>query len=177
MSLFRLIFGLAMIAMTAMTVWTGVPRAWTEFRHSREFVPATDIVVASYKCTNWNFVMFNECKITYVPVQAGRGSSGELHDYRFGPAPTAPIHLLQEVADPAVVTTDVSLSTLANRALALLSILVFGVVMAAGIIIISLGIPQRAARPARALAARPSSSAAISAERLARVMRDGSERS
>jgi hypothetical protein len=109
----------------AMFLWSSAPRLVSEFWHARDFVPAQDHWIDKYQCTNWNFVMFNDCTATFVSLPSLEPR--RFTDWRFGRAPQGPVQLLQRRDDPSVVTTDVSLQTLWNRALFALSIVLVGV--------------------------------------------------
>ncbi|SED66446.1 hypothetical protein SAMN05519104_4039 [Rhizobiales bacterium GAS188] len=97
----------------AAILWNSAPRVLSDFRHADEFIPAANLRVTSYKCTNWNLVMFDNCKLAFESTASRQ--SGQLEDWRFGGTPSEPVHLLQQRDDPSMVTTDVSLKTLWNR--------------------------------------------------------------
>ena len=61
------------------------------------------------------------------------GAAQQITDWRFGRAPSGPVHLLQRRSDPNAVTTDVSLRTLWNRLLLAIALLLFGGVLAIGL--------------------------------------------
>ena len=96
----------------AFFVWNCVPRLMTDVWHARDFVPAQSYKITKYECTNWNLFMFNDCTVTFVPLQGGE--SRQIWDFRFGWAPSDPVQLLQRRDDASSVTTDVSLGTLCN---------------------------------------------------------------
>jgi hypothetical protein len=112
----KIVIGIALIfGIIALFMWNSVPRLVSDLWHAREFVPAQSHTITSYKCTNWNGFMFNECTATFVSRQSGE--SREITDWRFGRAPTDPVRLLQWRDDASSMTTDVSLRTLWNRLL------------------------------------------------------------
>jgi hypothetical protein len=121
----RFLVGMFAVLGGLVLILSNSTRIWSEFQHAHDFVPAQGLRVASYKCTNWNLVMFDDCTVIFT---ANDGKpSGELRDWRFGPAPKVPVHLLQRQDDPTVVTTDVSLDTLPNRfAFAVFTALIVG---------------------------------------------------
>jgi hypothetical protein len=112
----------------AMFLWNSVPRLMSDVWHARDFVPAQSYTITDYKCTNWNGFMFNDCTVTFVSQQSRE--SRQITDWRFGRAPTDPVHLLQRRDDASSVTTDVSLRTLWNRVLVALTLVGFGAVLA-----------------------------------------------
>ena len=109
----------------AIFVWNSVPRLMSDLWHAGEFVPAQGHTITSYKCTNWNLVMFNDCTTTFVSRQGGE--SRQITDWRFGPAPHDPVQLLQWRDDASAMTTDVSLRTLWNRLLLAVTLVLSGV--------------------------------------------------
>jgi|SRR5690242_13533869 hypothetical protein len=88
-------------------------RVLSDFQHADQFVPAHDLKITNAECTNWNFVMFDQCTVTFASTRGGQ--SAQLTDWRFGPAPEGPVRLMLLPGDASVVTTDVSLKTLNNR--------------------------------------------------------------
>jgi hypothetical protein len=112
----------------AMFVWNSVPRLMSDVWHARDFVPAQSYKITNYECTNWNVFMFNDCTVTFVSLQSRE--SRQITDWRFGPAPSDPVQLLQRRDDVSSVTTDVSLRTLWNRVLVALTLVGFGAVLA-----------------------------------------------
>jgi len=112
----------------AFLLWDSAPRVMSDVWHARDFVPAEGHRITSYKCTNWNLVMFNDCTVTFVSPQDQK--SRQFTDYRFGPAPRDPIRLLQRRDNPSAVTTNVSLQTLWNRAFLVLTMVLGGLVLA-----------------------------------------------
>jgi hypothetical protein len=112
----------------AMFVWNGVPRLMSDMWHARDFVPAQSYKITHYECTNWNLFMFNDCTVTFASLQSGE--SRQITDWRFGPAPSDPVQLLQRRDDVSAVTTDVSLRTLWNRVLLALLLVGLGAVLA-----------------------------------------------
>jgi hypothetical protein len=108
----------------AFFVWDGGPRLMSDVLHSRDFVPAQSYKITNYECTNWNLFMFNDCTVTFVSLQSSE--SRQITDWRFGPAPSDPVQLLQRRDDMSSVTTNVSLRTLWNRVLAALGLVGFG---------------------------------------------------
>src|SRR6185295_16980090 len=77
--------------------------------------------------------MFNECTATFVSRQGGE--SRQVTDWRFGRAPSDPVHLLQWRDDASSVTTDVSLRTLWNRLLVAVTLVFFGLFLALTLIV------------------------------------------
>ena len=127
------VIGIALLFGTiAMFMWNSVPRLMSDVWHARDFVPAQSYTITDYKCTNWNGFMFNECTATFVSQQSRE--SRQITDWRFGRAPRDPVQLLQRPDDASSVTTDVSLRTLWNRLLVALTLVVFGAVLAIGLI-------------------------------------------
>ena len=125
----KIVIGLTLIfGMIAMFIWNSVPRLMSDLWHSRDFVPAQNYTITDFKCTNWNGFMWNECTVTFVSRQSSE--SRQITDWRFGRAPSDPIHLLQWRDDASSVTTDVSLGTLWNRVLVALTLILFGAVLA-----------------------------------------------
>jgi hypothetical protein len=112
----------------AMFLWSSAPRLVSDFWHARDFVPAQDHWITKYKCTNWNFVMFNDCTVTFVSLPSLEPR--QFTDWRFGRAPQGPVQLLQRRDDQSSVTTDVSLQTLWNRVLLALSLVLVSVFLA-----------------------------------------------
>jgi hypothetical protein len=112
----------------AVFVWNSVPRLVSDVRHAREFVPAQSYTIKNYECTNWNVFMFNDCTVTFASLQGGEPR--QITDWRFGPAPSDPVHLLQWRDDVSSMTTDVSLRTLWNRVLVALTLVGSGAVFA-----------------------------------------------
>src|SRR5262249_20798001 len=100
--------------------------------HARDFVPAQDYAIKNYQCTNVNGFMFNHCTVTFVSLQSR--VSRQFTDWRFGRAPREPIQLLQRRGDASAVTTDVSLQTVWNRQLVVLTFLSFGALVAMALI-------------------------------------------
>jgi fumarate reductase subunit D len=134
----KILIGLMLIFGTiAMFIWNSVPRLTSDLWHSREFVPAQNFTITDYKCTNWNVFMFNECTATFVSRQGGE--SRQITDWRFGWAPRDPVHLVQWRDDASAVTTDVSLRTLWNRLLVAVTLVLFGVLLAMGLIVNAFG--------------------------------------
>jgi len=109
-----------------------VPRVMSDLLHAGDFVPAQGYVVTRYECTNWNFFMFNDCTVTFVSLQTGE--SRQIMDFRFGRAPSERGQLLQRRDDPSSLTTDVSLRTVWNRLLVILSFIVFGLCIALALV-------------------------------------------
>jgi hypothetical protein len=129
----KIVIGITLIFGTiAMFLWNSVPRLMSDVWHARDFVPAQSYTITDYKCTNWNGFMFNECTATFVSQQSRE--SRQITDWRFGRAPRDPVQLLQRPDDASSVTTDVSLRTLWNRLLVALTLVVFGAVLAIGLI-------------------------------------------
>jgi hypothetical protein len=118
------------------TAWRDGPRIFSDIFQSSAYVSAQHHELKAYKCTNWNGFIYNHCTIGYVEVATGR--AGEFSDYRFGRAPSKRPSLLMHRADPAQLTTDVSLSTIINR-----SLFTIFIVMASG-----LGLLAMLAQPA-----------------------------
>jgi hypothetical protein len=104
------------------------PRLMSDLWHGRDFVPAQSYVVTNYTCTNWNVFMFNDCTVTFVSLQTGE--SRQITDWRFGRAPSDPVHLLQRRDDVSAVTTDVSLRTVWNRLSMVLMLVAFAAFLA-----------------------------------------------
>jgi hypothetical protein len=130
----KIVIGIALIfGIIALFMWNSVPRLVSDLWHAREFVPAQSHTITSYKCTNWNGFMFNECTATFVSRQSGE--SREITDWRFGRAPTDPVRLLQWRDDASSMTTDVSLRTLWNRLLVAVTLVLFGVFLAITLIV------------------------------------------
>jgi hypothetical protein len=130
----KIVIGITLIFGTiAMFMWNSVPRLMSDLWHAREFVPAQSHTITSYKCTNWNGFMFNECTATFVSRQSGE--SRQITDWRFGRAPRDPVHLLQWHDDASSMTTDVSLRTLWNRLLVAVTLVLFGVLLAITLIV------------------------------------------
>jgi hypothetical protein len=129
----KVAIGLTLVFGTiVMFIWNSVPRLMSDLWHSREFIPAQSHTITDYKCTTWNLFMFNDCTVTFVPRQGG--ASRQITDWRFGWAPSDPIHLLQRRDDASSITTDVSLRTLWNRVLVALTLILFGLFLALGLI-------------------------------------------
>jgi hypothetical protein len=128
----RFLIGLlAIFGGIAVLLWNTAPRVVSDFRHANEFVPASNLKVMSYSCTNWNLAMFDNCKVAF---QSTPGTPPrQLEDWRFGWAPSEPIHLLQRRDDPSMVTTDVSLRTLSNRIAFVVSLILVGVLFILGL--------------------------------------------
>jgi hypothetical protein len=112
----------------AMFLWNTVPRLISDVWHARDFVPARSYTITDYKCTNWNGFMFNDCTTSFVSQQSRE--SRQITDWRFGRAPSDPVRLLQRRDDASSLTTDVSLRTLWNRVLLVLTFVLFGVFLA-----------------------------------------------
>src|SRR6202030_219716 len=74
----------------------------------------------------------NDCTATFVSLLSGE--SREITDWRFGRAPSGPVHLLQRRDDVSSVSTDVSLRTLWNRMLLALILLGGGAALALALI-------------------------------------------
>lgn len=126
----RFVLGMALVfGAVVMFMFNGMPRLVSDFRHTREFVPAQHFKITNYKCTNWNGFMFNECTTTFV--SQATHESRDITDWRFGRAPHDRVQLMQWRDDASSVTTNVSLQTLWNRvllALALVSLAMFFVI-------------------------------------------------
>ena len=122
-----LVFGLLVTFL-----WNSVPRLMSDIWHARDYVPAQSYAITDYKCTNWNFFMFNDCTVNFISLQSGE--SRQIMDFRFGRAPSDPVQLLQRRHDASSVTTDVSLRTVWNRVLVVFFLAGFGVVLAIGLI-------------------------------------------
>jgi hypothetical protein len=116
-----------------MLMYNGGPRLMSDFWHAREFIPAQHFRVTSYKCTNWNGFMFNECTTTFLSQQDG--VSRQITDWRFGRAPHDQVQLLQLRDNASSVTTNVSLQTLWNRLLLALTTILFGVLFTLGLVL------------------------------------------
>jgi hypothetical protein len=115
----------------AMLLWDSVPRVISDFRHADEFVPASNLKVTSYTCKNWDLALLDNCTVTF---QSSPGTPPrQLEDWRFGRAPSEPIHLLQRRDDPSIVTTDVSLRTLSNRIVFVVSLVLVGGLFLSGL--------------------------------------------
>jgi hypothetical protein len=114
-------------------LWESAPRVIADFRYSSEFVPASDLRITSYQCTNWDYAVIHECTIAFASTSGQR--VGELKDWGFGRAPTDRIRLLQRRSDAAMVTTDLSLSTLWNRIAVVATIAAFGVLCVFGLVV------------------------------------------
>jgi hypothetical protein len=126
----------------AMFVWNSVPRLMSEVWHARDFVPAQSYAITKYQCTNWNLFIFNDCTATFVSLLSAE--SRQITDWRFGRAPSGPVHLLQRRDDVSSVTTDVSLRTLWNRMLLALTLVGGGAFLALALIATALkaeGVP------------------------------------
>ena len=129
----KIVIGIILVFGAIVTfLWSTVPRLANDVWHARDFVPAQGYTVTSYKCTNWNVFMWNDCTVTFVSQQTRE--SRQIMDWRFGRAPHDPIQLLQQRDDAFSVTTDVSLRTLWNRVLVVLFMVCFGVVLAFALI-------------------------------------------
>jgi hypothetical protein len=130
----KLVIGLTIFFGTiAMFLWNSAPRLMSDVWHARDFVPAQGHAITSYKCTNWNAVMFNDCTVTFVSQQSREPR--QITDWRFGRAPRDPVQLLQRRDDASAVTTDVSLRTLWNRVAVALTLVLFGVFLAITLIL------------------------------------------
>jgi hypothetical protein len=121
-----------MFGAIAMSLWSGAPRLMSDFRHAGDFVPAQSRTITDYKCKNWNFVIVSECTVTFVSPPSR--DSQQITDWRFGPAPRDPVRLLQRRDDASSVTTDVSLRTLWNRIALGLTLVLFGLILAAALL-------------------------------------------
>jgi hypothetical protein len=129
----KVVIGMTIIFGTiAMFLWNSAPRLMRDSWYARDFVPAQGHRLTNYQCTNWNGFMFNECTVTFVSPQ--RRESQQFTDWRFGRAPKDPVKLLQRRGDASAVTTDVSLQTLWNRVALGLTLVLFGVFLAAAFI-------------------------------------------
>jgi hypothetical protein len=129
----KIVIGITLLFGTiAMFVWNSVPRLMSDVWHARDFVPAQSYAITKYECTNWNLFMFNDCTVTFVSLL--NAESRQITDWRFGRAPSGRVQLLQRSDDASSVTTDVSLQTLWNRVLMALLLVVFGAVLALGLI-------------------------------------------
>jgi hypothetical protein len=108
------------------------PRVLFDILHANEFVEARGLEITEAECTNWNIAMFDHCKIAY---QSSDGTqSGQLDDWRFGSAPSGLIQLMQWRDDPTVVTTDVSLDTVTNRLVFVVTLVIGGLLFALGLV-------------------------------------------
>jgi hypothetical protein len=116
----------------ALFLWNHAPRLVNEVWHAHDFVPAQGHKITNYECTNWNAVMFNDCTVTFAPLQGG--ASRQITDWRLGRAPQDPILLLQRRDDPSSMTTNVSLQTLWNRVAFAFMFVLFGVFLAIGLL-------------------------------------------
>jgi hypothetical protein len=105
-------------------VWSSGPRLMGDVLHARDFVPAQGYTITKYECTNWNAFMFNDCTVTFVSPESRE--SRQFTDWRFGPAPSDPVRLLQRRDDASSLTTNVSLQTVWNRALVALILVGLG---------------------------------------------------
>jgi hypothetical protein len=117
----------------AWILWESAPRVISDFRYASEYVPATDLRITSYRCTNWDYAVIHECTVAFTSTTGQR--VGELKDWGFGRAPTDRIRLLRRQSDAAMVTTDLSLSALWNRIAVVATIVVFGVVCGLGLVL------------------------------------------
>src|SRR5882757_2205947 len=125
----KIVIGITLVFGTiAMFLWNSVPRLMSDLWHAGDFIPAQNFTITDYKCTNWNGFMFNECTATFVSRE-GR-ESRQITDWWFGRAPGGPVQLLQWCDDASSVTTDVSLETLWNRLLVVVTLVLFGVFLA-----------------------------------------------
>ena len=125
----KIVIGIILVFGAIVTfLWSTVPRLANDVWHARDFVPAQGYTVTSYKCTNWNVFMWNDCTVTFVSQQTRE--SRQIMDWRFGRAPHDPIQLLQRRDDAFSVTTDVSLRTLWNRLLVALMFVLLGAFLA-----------------------------------------------
>src|ERR1700676_5222201 len=116
-----------------MFMCNSVPRLMSDLWHAREFTPAQNFKITNYKCTNWNWFVFNECTATFVSRQ--NRESRQITDWQFGRAPGDPVQLLQWRDDASSVTTDVSLRTLWNRLSVALTLVVFGVLFSIALVV------------------------------------------
>jgi hypothetical protein len=107
-----------------------VPRLLSDLWHG-DFVPAQDYALTDYHCTNVNGFMFNHCTVKFVSQS---GQSQEFTDWRFGRAPREWPELLQRRNDASAMTTDVSRSTVWNRLLVALMLVLFGTCLAAALL-------------------------------------------
>jgi hypothetical protein len=144
----------------AFFVWNSGPRLMSDVWHSRDFVPAQSYKITNYECTNWNLFMFNDCTVTFVSLQSHE--SRQITDWRFGPAPSDPVQLLQRRDDESSVTTNVSLRTLWNRVLAALGLVAFGAFAAITLIAKTFKVEDAAVgEPSSAPSSAPSSGPAL----------------
>jgi hypothetical protein len=130
----RLVFGTVFLFSAIVWIlWESAPRVISDFRYASEFVPATDLRITSYRCTNWDYAVVHECTVAFASTTGQR--VGELKDWGFGRAPTDRIRLLQRRSDAAMVTTDLSLSSLWNRIAVVAAVVAFGVLCVLGIVL------------------------------------------
>ena len=127
----KLIFGFVFIFGFLVCMLGGMPRVLSDLRGPDWFERAAGLQVERYDCTNWNGFMLNDCTVTFADAD-GRGD--QLWDWRFGRAPTDRVLLMRRRDDPSIVTTNVSLSTVTNRAIFMLAILFMAVFITGGFV-------------------------------------------
>lgn len=112
---------------TGSVLWGAAPRLYNEFRYADQFVPAQDLKITNYKCTNWDVGVFDRCVVTFE--SKATHAVRRITDWRFGRAPAERVVLLQRRDDATAVTTDVSLRTLWNRAAMTAAFALFGILV------------------------------------------------
>ncbi len=108
----KIILGLILLVGCTMTAPYLFGRVWSEARHIHEFRPSKAKIV-SYRCRNINLFMFNDCTIHY---ELDGKPAPSLTDFRFGRAPGTPPVLMETISAPRLISTNVSLETILNRA-------------------------------------------------------------
>jgi hypothetical protein len=124
--------GFVVILGIGLILWSTVPRLWTDYQYADEFVPARNLKLTRYQCTNWDLAVANRCAATFQSTVTH--ATGEITDWRFGRAPTDRVVLLQRRDDPSAVTTDVSLRTLWNRIALAGAFALFGLLAVVGFV-------------------------------------------
>jgi hypothetical protein len=94
------------------TCFYAIPRLYREWTHAGQFAPVLNARIIEARCTNWDFVLFNECR---VRAALPSGEVMTIEDWRFGSAPTGTVRLVGAAAEPPIYSTDVSIRTLWAR--------------------------------------------------------------
>jgi hypothetical protein len=109
----RIILGFLLIGFFAYFIlFRALPRFYDEWQHAAEFAPAQHAKLVEAKCKTWNLFLFNNCT---VKGETNTGEKFEIEDFRFGPAPTGSVTLLERPTNPPTFSTTVSLATLHER--------------------------------------------------------------
>ena len=151
MKSFRIILGFLLIGFFFYFIlFRALPRFYDEWQHAAEFAPAQHAKLVEAKCKTWNLFLFNNCTIK---GETNTGEKFEIDDFRFGPAPTGSVALLERPTNPPTFSTTTSLATLRERLYFLVAAVALSVLFIIGVFLYVMKAlrsrpPMQPARPA-----------------------------